>query len=90
MASPEELDQLKIVVREIHPVTTTDVRQAVERYFEDEITWSVLKDEWQNHMTDQQREALYSRLLVDCVQSETSRLRKLNLDDLDIDPSLND
>jgi len=88
MAS-EEFNKLEELVRESDPVTTTDVKRVVERYFKG-IQWSLLKDEWENHMSEQQREALYTKLLVNSIDSTTSKPRQLKLDDLgsDIDPSL--
>lgn len=77
-----DLDLLKNAVRAAGPVTTDEVRVIVENFFKD-IKWSLTKDEWENHMDDSQREALYSKLLVDAVNETTSRHRTLRLDDID-------
>lgn len=78
-----EFERLKEHVRNQAPVTTAEVHKAVDEFFKD-VVWSLLKEEWQDRMNAQQREALCSKLLLDAVTSTTSKMRTLKLDDIDL------
>lgn len=78
-----EFDELKEIIAKRSPVTTDEIRTIVEEFFQP-IDWSLLKEEW-SKMSANQREALYSKLLVDVVSSTTARMKTLNLDDIESD-----
>lgn len=60
-AGKNELEQLKEAVRQAKPRTINDVHAVVESFFNN-ITWSLLKDEWQK-MSTEERELLEMKLL---------------------------
>lgn len=84
MSQPNpEFNELKELIAKRSPVTTDEIRIIVEEYFAP-IDWSLLKEEW-GKMSAIQREALYSKMLVDVVSSTTTKLKTLNLDDIESD-----
>ncbi len=78
-----EFDELKQLIRDRAPVTTDEIRIIVEDYFKP-THWSLLKEEWEK-MSALHREALYSKLLVECVMSTTMKMKALKLDDIESD-----
>lgn len=84
MSDSDEVNHLKELIREAYPTTTHEVRKIVEDYFAT-VKWSVLKDEYRHKMTQLQREQLYTKLLLEAVNSITSRMKVLNIDSIEPD-----
>lgn len=72
-----EFSELKELITNHSPVTTGEIQTIVEEYFST-IEWSLLKEEWLK-MSELQREALYSKLLVDIVSSTTAKFKTLDM-----------
>jgi hypothetical protein len=83
MSTQEEFELLKDIVKDGSPSDAGDVQRIVSGYFT-KVTRSNLKDEWENKMTENERQALYTKLLIYSVEGMTKELRKLNFDDLDM------
>lgn len=75
MSVNEEFKELKKVVREAKPITIQDVRKILDQYFNESLTWSLLKDEWVN-LDETQRTALCDRLLSESMDTTNFLLNK--------------
>lgn len=65
MSAKHELRSLISKVKAANPEKVEDVRAVIETYFNKEVHWSGLKDEWQNHLNDEQRSAFAARVYQD-------------------------
>lgn len=59
-----ELEHILFLVKQAKPKTVIDVQKVVEDYFRP-VSWSLLKEEYEVLMTEQQRQAFLKKVLND-------------------------
>lgn len=64
-----ELPILLRFIRDSKPTTTSEVQTALEKYFAG-VQWSLLKEEYENYMTFEEKIELVKRLTQDVLRSE--------------------